>query len=493
MLYFRMFITMLVGLYTSRVFLSALGFDDYGIYNVVGGVIGMMGVVTGLLSQSTMRFLTYSIGSDDLEGQKNTFSALLMIHIALAAIIVVVGETVGLWFLNTHVVFDASRTHAVNFVYQLSLIGACIGIIQVPFYASVIAKERMNFFAYISIYDVVVKLLIVFALFVVEFDKLMLYASMLLVCNIITFLFYRYYCKRCFDFCSFRLIFYKELYKKMVSYTGWGAIGAVAFTLNGQGITVLLNMFFGPAVNAARAVAMTISNMVNQFVTNFQTSINPQIIKSYAGGDVERSTQLVINNSKFSSYLLLLFAVPLFIEMENVLTLWLGKFPEYTIEFARLVLIQMLIQSIDYPVGTGIHAVGRMKLPHLSSSLIYMLILPVCYVALKLGAQPVSVYIISVCVFPLAFCSDLLILHHYTGFPIFRFLKEVPLKTMLIIAATAILPTYIHLNMDSGFVRLLAVCFSSFVISAFLIYRFGLGAEARIQLLSFIRSRLLKI
>ncbi|MGN0213206.1 MAG: hypothetical protein ACI4AH_00155 [Muribaculaceae bacterium] len=492
MLYFRMFITMLVGLYTSRVFLSALGFDDYGIYNVVGGVIGMMGVVTGLLSQSTMRFLTYSIGSDNIEGQKHTFSALLLIHIALAAIIIVLGETIGLWFLNTHVVFDASRTDTVNFVYQLSLIGACIGIIQVPFYASVIAKEKMNFFAYISIYDVVVKLLIVFVLFVVDFDKLMLYASMLLVCNIITFMFYRLYCKRHFEFCSFRLVFYKELYKKMVSYTGWGAIGAVAFTFNGQGITVLLNMFFGPAVNAARAVAMMVSNMVNQFVTNFQTSINPQIIKSYAGGDVERSTQLVINNAKFSSYLLLLFAIPLFIETENVLSLWLGNFPDYTIEFARLALVQMLIQAIDYPVGTGIHAVGKMKLPQLSSSLIYMLILPICYMALKMGAQPVAVYIISVCVFPMAFCSDLLILHHYTGFPILRFIKEVPLKTMIIIAVAAILPTYIHYNMESGFVRLVVVCVVSLVISSCLIYRFGLGVETRQQLLIFVKSRLPK-
>ena len=492
-LYFRMFITMLVGLFTSRVFLSALGFEDYGIYNVVGGVIGMMGVVTGLLSQSTMRFITYAIGSDGLEGQKNTFSALLLIHIALAAIIIVAGETVGLWFLNTHVVFDVSRADAVNFVYQLSLTGACIGIIQVPYHASVIAKERMIFFAYISIFEVVVKLLIVYVLFAVEFDKLILYSSMLLVCNIITFLFYSLYCRHHFEFCSFRLFFYKELYKKMVSYTGWGAIGAVAFTLNGQGITILLNMFFGPAVNAARAVSMTISNMVNQFVTNFQTSINPQIIKSYAGGNVERSTQLIINNAKFSSYLLLLFAVPLFIEMEDVLTLWLGKFPEYTIEFARLVLIQMLIQAIDYPVGTGIHAVGKMKLPHLTSSLIYMLILPVCYVALKLDAQPVTVYIVSVCVFPMAFCCDLLILYHYIGFPIFRFLKEVPLKTMSIIVITAILPTFIHTNMDSGFVRFWAVCVTSLVISTCLIYRFGLETETRQQLLTFVKSRLSKI
>ena len=492
MLYFRMFITMLVGLYTSRVFLSALGFDDYGIYNVVAGVIGMMGVITGLLTQGTMRFMAYSIGSEDEKGQVNTFSALMSIHVVFALLLLLVGETLGLWFLNTHVVFDASRTDAVNFVYQLSLLGSCVGFIQIPLNAAIIAKEKMTVFAYISIYDVVVKLLIVFVLFCVDYDKLKLYSMMLLASSLITFCVYRFYCKYNFAFCKFRFFFDKDLYRRMGGYVGWNSIGVMAFTIKSQSIVVLVNMFFGPIVNAAYAIASTISNMVNQFINGFQTAVNPQIIKSYACGDVERSTQLVINNAKFSSYLLLLFAVPLFIEMEDVLTMWLGKFPEYTVEFGRFVLIQLMFQAIDYPVGYGIHAVGKMKLPNLTSSFIYMTILPICYVAIKFGANPIAAYLFSICVYPLAFVSDILILRHFTKISILMFFKEVPLKTMLIIAATAILPTYIHLNMDSGFVRLLAVCFSSFVISAFLIYRFGLGAEARIQLLSFIKTRLQK-
>lgn len=483
---------MLVGLYTSRVFLSALGFEDYGIYNVVGGVIGMMGIITGLLTQGTMRFMAYSIGSEDEKGQSDTFSALMSIHIAFALLLFIVGETIGLWFLNTHVVFDVSRTDVVNFAYQLSLLGACVGFIQIPFNSAIIAKEKMKVFAYISIYDVVVKLMIVFVLFYVDYDKLKLYSMMLLASSLTTFSVYGFYCKYNFAFCKFRIFFDKELYRRMGGYVGWNSIGVVAFTIKSQSIVVLINMFFGPIVNAAYAVASTIANMVNQFINGFQTAVNPQIIKSYAGGDVARSTQLVINNAKFSSYLLLLFAVPLFIEMEDVLTIWLGKFPEYTVEFGRLVLIQLMFQAIDYPVGYGIHAVGKMKLPNLTSSFIYMSILPICYLAIKFGANPIAAYLLSICVYPLAFVCDILILRHFTKISILRFLKEVPLKTCVIIAITAILPTYIHLNMESGFVRLLTVCVVSFVISACLIYKFGLGIEARQQLLVFIKSRLSK-
>ncbi|MGM9812555.1 MAG: hypothetical protein ACI30V_06870 [Muribaculaceae bacterium] len=276
----------------------------------------------------------------------------------------------------------------------------------------------------------------------------------------------------------------------MLDYVGWNSIGVVAFALKNQGLVVLLNISFGPVVNAAYAIGNTISNMVNQFISSFQTAVNPQVIKMYAVGNVDRTNELITDNAKFSSYLLLLFAVPLFIEMEDVLTLWLGEYPEYTLEFSRLVLIQLMFQAIDHPVGYGIHAVGKMKLPNLTSSFIYMLILPICYVAIKFGANPTAMCLLSICVYPLVFVCDILILRHFTRISISKFLKEVPLKTMLIIAATAILPVFIHLNMESGFVRLFAVCFASLMISSFLIYRFGLGTEAREQLLSFIKSRL---
>ncbi|MGN1164812.1 MAG: lipopolysaccharide biosynthesis protein [Lachnospiraceae bacterium] len=492
MLYFRMFITMLVGVFTSRVFLSALGFEDYGIYNVVAGVVSMMGIITGMLTQGTMRFMAYSIGSENETGQANTFSALMSIHIAFALLLLLVGETLGLWFLNTYVVFDVSRTDAVNFVYQLSLIGACVAFIQIPFNAAIIAKEKMNVFAYISIYDVVVKLLIVLVLFVVDYDKLKLYSTMLIASTLTTFMIYRCYCRYNFNFCKFNFLWDRELYRRMSGYVGWNAIGVMAFTIKSQSIVVLVNMFFGPIVNAAYAIASTIANMVNQFINGFQTAVNPQIIKSYAGGDVERSTQLVINNAKFSSYLLLLFAVPLFIEMEEVLTIWLGKFPEYTVDFGRFVLVQLMFQAIDYPVGYGIHAVGKMKLPNITSSFIYMSILPICYLSIKLGANPITAYLLSISVYPFAFVCDILILRHYTKISILTFIKEVLLRTIIIIAVAAIMPTYIHYNMESGFMRLVVVCVVSLVISSCLIYRFGLGVEARQQLLIFVKSRLLK-
>lgn len=489
-LYIRMLFSLLVSLYTSRVVLQALGFDDYGLYNVVGGFVGMLGFLNGLLSTGTMRFLTFQLGRDDFQRLKDVFSASLTLHIILAALVLILGETIGLWFVINKLHIVAGRMDAAIFVYHLSLVAAIVGIMQTPFNASLIAHEKMGIYAYISIFDVVMKLLIVYLLLVVNADKLKMYALFYFLVSMATTAFYFFYCRHSFKECRLSVRFEGKLYREMLDYLGWNAFGAVAFTLNGQGITILLNMFFNTVVNAARGLAYSISNIVYQFVFNFQMAMKPQIIKDYASGDLDDMHKLITNSAKFSSYLMYVISLPLFIEMDCVLHIWLGKVPPYTTVFARLTLIQLLVQSVDFPVGTGINAVGKMKLPNLTSTLIYLLILPVSYLALKLGANPTVTYVITICVYPMAFCCDMLILRHYTHFPISSFFCEVCAKTTFFILLSAIVPFAIFMFMQTGFIRLAIVIISSVMISSIVVYYMGLDGSTRTTVKAYIGRKI---
>ncbi len=479
MLYVRMLFSMAVSLYTTRVVLNVLGADDYGISNLVGGVVGMMGIVTSLLSQGTSRFITIALGINNQDKLRSTFSASITIHIALAVIILFLGELVGPLVIRD-LNINPSRMGAAQYVFQMSLISAIIGITQSPFHAAIVAHERMNIYAYISIWDVVAKLLVVYLLQLVDIDKLKLYSSLYFIVNLITVTFYYFYCRHNFTEC--RNLRYKPdwgLYKDIFNYTGWNAIGACAFTMNGQGVTILLSAF-GTAVNAARGIAGSVSNVVYGFVSNFQAASRPQITKLYASGDSQSMNNLIIRTSKFSAYLMGFIGVPLFIEMEYVLTLWLKNVPDFTITFARLTLLQGLIQAMDFPIGAGIHAVGRMKLPNITSAFIYMAILPITYISIKLGASPQIAYIIIVCVYPFAMFMDLYILNKYTNFPIWPFVKQVILKSLLFICLTYIIvKSTIFKFFDSNFMRVIITIFMSSVVLVPSIYSLGLTKGER--------------
>ena len=473
MLYGRMLFSMVVSLYTTRVVLNALGASDYGIYNLVGGIVGMMGIVTSLLSGGTSRFITIALGENNPLKLKNTFSASFTIHLALAILILLIGEAVGPWFVN-RLNIAPERMGAAQYVFQLSLLSSVIGITQSPFHAAIIAHERMNVYAYISIWDVIAKLLIVYLLMAIDIDKLKLYSTFYFIVGLITASIYLFYCRRHFEEC--RRVSIKadwKLYKEIFSYTGWNAIGACAFTMNGQGITILLSAF-GTAVNAARGIAGSISGVVYNFAGNFLAASKPQIIKLYAANDLTEMNNLIVRTSKFSAYLMGLIGIPLFLEMDYVLLVWLKNVPDYTVTFARLTLIQGLVQAIDYPIGAGIHAVGRMKLPNITSSIIYMMILPISYIAIKMGASPEIAYIITVSVYPLALLMDLYIIHKYTHFPAFSFLKKATLLPILFILFTASFIGSLTRNiMNEGFIRLILTTIFSCSIFIPAIYLWG--------------------
>ena len=489
-MYLRMGVTLIVSLFTTRVVLDALGVSDYGLYNVVGGFVGMLGFFNGLLSQGSTRFITMGLGQGYMEELKRTFSACVTIHIAIAAITLLLGESIGLWFVNHKMVFEPGREQAANLVFQFSLITAVVGILQTPYMACITAHEKMNVLAYGSIADVVLKLAIVYLLLTFNGDKLILYATFYLCVSLIMSLFWTIYCLRKFPECSLRASYDPKLYRDIFNYVGWNSIGALAFMANGQGVNILLNMFFGTIVNAARGVAGTVCNYINQFVSGFQNAINPQTIKYCAQGNFEQMNRLVLNNAKYSSFLILFVGIPAFLEIEFVLNLWLHEVPEYTIAFVRISIIQLYIQAIDFPIGSGIHAYGEMKLANITSGIVYLSIFPIAYFLLKAGLTPIYIYLVFIVVYPIALIFDLWILNKYTGFDLKEFAKDVVLRSLLSIFLSSIIPSFIHFTMKAGALRFLAVGCASVLFSAITIYILGLSKSMRERIIRVVENRL---
>lgn len=491
-LYVRMLFTMIVSLYTTRIVLQTLGEEDYGLFNLVGAVISMMGIFTSLLTQGTSRFITVALGKNNSTNLKNTFSSSVTIHVAFASIILILGILIGLPTVE-HLNIESSRIEAAKFVFVSSLATAMIGIIQSPYNATIIAHEKMNIYAYIGVWDAISKLIIVYLLTAMDFDKLKLYSVLYFLTSLITFIMYYTYSKKNFNECQkIRFRFDKQLYKDIFCYTGWNTIGAIAFTMNGQGITIILNMF-STVVVAARGVALTVSNFIFNFVNNFLTATRPQIIKLYSSHNISKMNRLIMRTSKFSLILISIIGIPLFIEIDKILLLWLGEVPEYTSIFIRFSLVQGLIQAIDHPIGTGIHAVGKMKLPNITSSLIYMIILPLCYFVIKLGAYPTIVYVITICVFPIVLFTDMYILNKYTSFPIKEFLfKNILTTTILVITTTVATGYIVNLYFEQSLMRILITTIISYTIYLPSVFLFALNKGERQIAIDTIRNRFIK-
>lgn len=489
-MYFRMSITLVVSIFTARVVLNALGVHDYGLYNVVGGFVALLGYLNALLSQGSSRFLTVALGKGDEKKLRDIFSACLTIHLGIALFTLLIGETIGLWFVNNKLVIDANRMFAANIVYQLSLFSAILSIMQAPYSASVVSHEKMSVYAYMSIFDVIMKLLIIYLLLCFDGDRLILYSSFYFTVGVLNVIFYRIYCIRNFSECSLKLGYDKLLYKDIFNYVGWNSVGTFAFMANGQGVNVLLNMFFGTVVNTARGIAMSLCGYVNQFVSNFQVAVNPQTIKYCASGNTEQMNRLIINNAKYSSYLMLFVGLPVFLETEYVLKLWLGQVPQYTVEFVRLTIIQLMIQAIDFPIGAGIHAYGKMKLPNLTSSIVYLFALPLSYVFMKLGSTPIVTYIVTVCVYPVALIFDLWILNKYSGFNRKHYFMEVVVRGLGIILFSAAIPFFLHIGLPYGFCRFVIVIITVLLATGFIVYYWGISSSVRYKLVATIKNKL---
>jgi len=457
LLYFRMLFTMGVTLYTSRITLNILGVVDYGIYNVVGGVVAMFTVISGSLSASIMRHMTYELGRHEQKKLKDVFSTSIIVQVLLALIVIVVGELVGVWFLNVKMNIPSERLVAANWVLQCSIFTFAVNLISIPYNAVIIAHEKMGAFAYISIIEVCLKLVAVYLLYVLFYDKLVLWAILLLIISLIIRLIYVIYCKCKFEECRFSFLYNKSLVRQMMSFAGWNLIGSTSFVLKDQGINIVLNLFCGAAVNAARGIAFQVNTAINNFVTNFMTAINPQITKSYASGDMEYMNSLIERGSRFSFYMLLILSLPIMIETPYILKLWLNIVPEHTVNFVRLVLLTTLIDSISGPLMTSAQATGRIRNYQLMVGGITLLAFPISYVWLRLGGKPEITMIIVMCISICTLFVRLRLLEKMINLNIALFTKNVLVNVSLVFIISTIIPIILHYILEGGFIRLLII------------------------------------
>lgn len=457
LLYVRMLFGMLVSLYTSRVILQTLGVENYGVYNVVGGVISMFTFLNGAMSSATSRYITFEIGKGNMEQLKKVFSTSLQIHAIIALLIVILGETVGLWFLMNELVIPDGRMDAAMWVYQCSIVSCVVGIMSVPYNADIIAHEKMSAFAYISVLEIILKLAIVYLLVVLPFDKLKVYAVLVLMVGLLIRYIYTRYCHKHFEESQYIHRIDKPLLKEMSSFAGWSFWGNLSFVLYSQGLNMMLNIFFGPVVNAARGIATQIQGVVTQFVTNFQMALNPQITKTYASGELDKMHSLMFRSARFSFMLLFFLSLPILLEINYILTLWLGIVPENTVIFARIIIAISLIYTIANPCVIANQATGKVKVYQAVVGGLLLLILPISYIVLKMGAPAYSVFIVHFCMESVAQFARMYMLRNMIDLPLLSYVKNIYLPIMGVVLLSIVLPLLVYSNMQEGFIRLLAV------------------------------------
>lgn len=388
-LYFRMMLIMAVTLYTSRVTLQVLGVDDFGIYQTVGGVVTFLAFLSNALGSGTSRSITFEMGKERPRLDA-LFATVRMVHIILGIIIVIAGEAIGLWFIYNKLVIPDGRLRAAVFAFHLSMAATFFQITQVPYNASIIAHERMNIYAYISILEAVLKLVIVYALIISPYDKLEIYAVLMCVITILILAIYRVYCRRTFEEIGAKLSFDKNMFKGVASFAGWNLLTSSAASLANQGVTIVTNMFFSPAVVTVRSLALRINGIINQFIGNFRTAVNPQVVKKYAAGDYNDSKKLALASTQYTYYLMLVIVVPLFLLVKPTLKLWLGEVPGGLPPFVQITLIQGLFQAFDTSLYVPIYAKGQIKENAIISPLFDFVQLPVVYLLFKLGYPPIA-------------------------------------------------------------------------------------------------------
>ena len=463
---------MIISLYTSRITLEVLGVNDYGIYNVVGGVVAMLSFLNSAMAQATQRYLSYAQGKNDLDYQIKVFSTSMLVHITIALIVVVLLETIGLWYVNNKVVLPPERLFAAKVVYQISVFTFLTRILAVPYTASVVANEHLHFHALLSIFDALLLLGSLFVLRILEFDKLIAYSIITASIAVLSRIIYSAYCKIKFKECVFRKVRDGALYKEMFQFAGWSFLGSFGFVARMQGVNLVINLFCGPAVNAARAVAYQVSTAIQAFVTSFLQAINPQITKRYATGDIDSMMLLVRTGSKFTFLSLLICCTPVIVKSEYILHLWLGNVPEYASEFLMLALAMSLITSMGGPLNTAMQATGNIRMFQIVVTIIMCLDIPLAYLLLQQGILPYLVTIVSVVTAFLCLIAKLLLLKRLIPYNVGQFVKSIVLKNFLLAAVMIPLFFVIARYIPSTIWGLLVICGLSVVLYGVVIYVF---------------------
>lgn len=477
-LYVRMLVSMIVTLYTSRIILNVLGVNDFGIYNVVAGTVVMFGFLNSAMAASTVRFLTFENKKSDSYALSKLFKLSLTIHVIIATIVLIIGESVGIWFLEEYLNFPVDRLNAVFWIYQFTLFSLIINIIGSPFNASIIANERMSFFASLGIIEVILKLIAVWFLCFSELDKLILYSFLLLIISFFVKIAEVIFSISKFKECSeVSFLWEKDRIIEMGNFAGWNLFGVAAGVGYNQGVNILLNIFFGVTINAARGIAFQVQGAVTNLVTNFQLAAAPVITKSFSKEDFQNTNNLVFSTSKFSIFLLLLITVPILTQTEKILNLWLKNVPDFTIVFTQLIIIEILINSVSGPLHILVQASGNVKWYQILVSGVLLLNLPVSYIFLILGFAPYYTFFIAIFFSIVALLIRLLVLKRNVNFPILLFFKSVLLR-VFIVGTFSFLFVYFIFSFTSLYsFNVFANLLISFIVVVFVVYFFGLNRE----------------
>ena len=475
-LYFRMIFMMAVSLFTSRVILNTLGVEDYGINNVVGGVVAMFSVLSGSMSSSISRFITFELGKGDKKRLKTVFSTGINIQLGMSLIILLVAEAAGVWFLNYKMNIPEERLYAANWVFQCSILTFILGLLSVPYNAAIIAHEKMSAFAYISIIEVTLKLIIVYLLTISPYDRLITYSILFMLVGVLIRLIYGYYCKRHFEECTYHLVYDKAILKSMTSFAGWNFLGNGAYMLNTQGVNILMNMYFGVAVNAARGVATQVDAALKQFVNNFTTAVNPQITKSYAQGDLSNMHKLVCRSAKFSAFLMMFFAVPIILETDTILSLWLKNPPAYASVFLKWIIISSFMDTVlANSLVTSMFATGDIKKYQIIVTTVGCLVFPLSWLAFQLGFEPQVGYMLYFVIYSILLFVRLYLLRDMVKLPIMMYVREVLFKVTTVMAISFAIPSILLFVIDEGLLRLVAVVLLSMTVTTVTTYLIGLN------------------
>jgi len=489
MLYFRQILIMLVSLYTVRVVLNVLGAEDYGIYNVVAGVVTMFKFLANSMATASQRYFSFDLGKENFGRLKKTFSITFQIYLLLIVIVLLLAETLGLWFVNEKLVIPESRIKAANWIYQVAIISFCFTLISSPYMASIIAHERMNVYAYVSIIEVLLQLLIVFVIKITGHDKLMTYGTLLALVSVINMFMYYIYARKKFPECKFSYIRDGHYMRELISYSSWNLFGASIGVFKNQIGNIILNLNAGVVVNAARGIAFQVTSAVNSFVANFSTALRPQIIKSYASNNKQESLYYVYLGSKLSYSLLYLFIMPLSLEMEFVLTLWLKQVPEYVVIFTRLALLSCLLDSLSLQIMTLAQATGRIKLYQAVVGSLALLNVPLYILGFKLGYGAEIMFVIDIIISFITLVARLIIIKQLTDFSISEFFVKSIMPCFLETIVSLVVVYFVYIHVNGEWLRFFVVCLTSSLVIILSFIFMVLSKKERMQLKSFVYSK----
>lgn len=478
-LYIRMFVMMLTALFTSRIVLDVLGAADYGLNNVIGGVVVLFSFLNSALLSATQRFLNFHLGRKDYKQTNVVFCMSLNTYMLLSILVIILGETVGLWFVNTKLNIPIERMYAAQWVYQFTLIQFVINLLRVPYNASIIAYERMNFFAYISLVEVIAKLFVVYLLYITTFDKLIFYSFLYTIVPLIITFAYKLYCNRHFDTTKYRAVWDRTAFKEMFSFSGWSLFGSLANLSAQQGLNILINIFYGVTVNAAAGIANQVSHNVYGFISNFQTAFQPQIVKTYAAQDVERFHKLIFQTSKFSYFMVIILVLPILFTLDGILEIWLKQVPEYTAIFCRLILIFLSIETITAPLWMSVQATGKIRNYQILMASLIFLNFPIAYIVLKAGLPVYTVWVVRIIMNIVTMTARCIYMKKKLDFPLLPYLRKVIVPILSVTIVALPIPIILHYCISEFWVNLIVVGITTMLVTMFDVYFIGMNAHEK--------------